>query len=67
MPLTLTLTLLTLFQGSPRSRAVLGFDLGHQASLQYPGRPEMPQSIQDAAGAVMEVTRLLCQLTQMMW
>lgn len=41
-----TLTLPTLPQGSPRrSWAAPAFSLGPQASLQYPGRSEAPQSI----------------------
>lgn len=63
-----TPTLLTLPQGSPRrSQAALAFDLGPQASPQHPGRPETLKSIQDTAGVVVEVTHLLCQLTQVVW
>lgn len=62
-----TPTLLTLPQGSlRRSQAAPAFNLGPQASPQYPGRPETPKSMQDAAGAAVEVIHLLCQLTQAM-
>lgn len=60
-------TLLTLPQGSPQmSQAASAFNLGPQASPQYPGRPKTPESTQGAARALMEVTHLLCQLTQVM-
>lgn len=65
MPLTPTLLILP--HSSPQmTRAASAFNLGPQASPQYPGRQKTPESTQCAARALMEVTHLLCQLTQVM-